>query len=93
MKITNDLRDATCDKAVYTKADAKIVMTAKDGNIVHLETRGEKAGMVEGAGVVIWLDDERVQIFKEVNAQPRIVIPGLGAFKDAEEKKPPKPNE
>ena len=95
VNITNDLRHATCDKAVYTKKDSKIVMTTDDGRDVHLMTRGDRAGTVSGPCVVFWLDDEVAQVFLKEGAtnQPKITLQSLSALKDAEEKKPPKPEE
>ncbi|MCL2104486.1 MAG: hypothetical protein FWH21_05460 [Kiritimatiellaeota bacterium] len=100
VKITSDLRFATCDKAVYTKENAQIVMTAEKGKSVHLETQGDTAGAVKGAGVVMWLDDERVQILStkmvygsEDDERATITIPQLGAIKGIGEKKPPEPEE
>jgi lipopolysaccharide export system protein LptA len=100
VKITNEMRHATCDKAIYTKEGAQIVMTAEKGKKVVLETKGDQAGTVTGAGVVMWLDDDRVQVLSEMFVhgeagaeQPRVVIPGLGAFKGTEDKKQTNPDE
>lgn len=94
--IKNELRHAICVKAVYTKKDAQIVMTADEedeNSVVHLETNAETAGTVKGYKVVIWLDDERVQVLPREGAteQPRIKIPALGKLNRAgdEEKKLP----
>ena len=85
VNITNELRYATCDKAVYTKKDAQIVMTADIGKEVNLVTQGDTAGTVKGASVVIWLDDERVQVLSREgeNRQPGVTIPSLGTLNRA----------
>ena len=83
VSITNELRHATCDKAVYTKKDAQIVMSADVGRDVYLVTQGDTAGTVKGARVVIWLDDERVQVLPRVDGtggQQRVTIPALGTL-------------
>ena len=85
VNITNELRHATCDKAVYTRKDAQIVMSADGDKDVHLETQGDSAGTVKGARVVIWLDDERVQVLSREGAaqQPKVTIPSLGSLNRA----------
>jgi lipopolysaccharide transport protein LptA len=71
---SNEMRSATCDKAIYTRKDGQIVMTGD----VRLKTEGETAGEVRGEKVVIWLDDERVEVLKGA----KITLPP-GAFKKA----------
>ncbi len=71
---SNEMRSATCDKAIYTRKDGQIVMTGD----VRLKTEGETAGEVRGEKVVIWVDDERVEVLKGA----RITLPP-GAFKKA----------
>jgi lipopolysaccharide transport protein LptA len=71
---SNEMRSATCNKAIYTRKDGQIVMTGD----VRLKTEGETAGEVRGEKVVIWLDDERV----EVLLGAKITLPP-GAFKKA----------
>jgi lipopolysaccharide transport protein LptA len=75
---SNEMRSATCNKAIYTRKDGQIVMTGD----VRLKTEGETAGEVQGEKVVIWLDDERV----EVLLGAKITLPP-GAFKKAAEQK------
>jgi len=91
--IKNDLRHATCDKAVYTKKDAQIVMTADGDKDVFLVTQGDTAGTVKGARVVIWLDDERVQVMSREGGdrRPGVTLPALGTLKTGADKKPPQP--
>lgn len=58
VSITNLNRAATCDKAVFTKKDGQIVMTGR----ATLMTGGERAGIVTGDKIVIWIDDERMEV-------------------------------
>lgn len=58
VSITNLNRLATCDKAVFTKKDGQIVMTGR----ATLMTGGERAGTVTGDKIVIWIDDERMEV-------------------------------
>ena len=70
--ITNENRSASCDKAVYTRANGQIVMT---GN-AKLQQAGAKGGAVQGERITFWLDDERM----EVSKGSRVVLPP-GTFK------------
>ncbi|MBP5320113.1 MAG: hypothetical protein J6334_03925 [Kiritimatiellae bacterium] len=70
--ITNENRSASCDKAVYTRANGQIVMT---GN-AKLQQAGAKGGAVQGEKITFWLDDERM----EVSKGSRVVLPP-GTFK------------
>lgn len=58
VNITNANREASCDKAVYTKKDGQIVMT---GN-ARLKQQGKQAGDVTGERITIWVDDERMEV-------------------------------
>lgn len=66
VSITNANRTALCEKAVYTKKDGRIVMT---GN-AHLKQLGKEAGDVTGDRIVIWVDDERMEV-----SPGRVVLP------------------
>ena len=67
VSITNANRAASCDKAVYTKKDGRIVMT---GN-AYLKQQGKEAGDVGPAErIVIWIDDERMEV-----SPGRVVLP------------------
>ena len=70
--ITNENRSASCDKAVYTRANGQIVMT---GNARLLQA-GAKGGEVQGEKITFWLNDERM----EVSKGSRVVLPP-GTFK------------
>ncbi len=80
---SNEMRSATCSKAVFTKKDGQVVMTGD----VRMKSEGETAGEVSGEQVVIWVDDERVEVLKGA----KITLPP-GTFKKAadKEKKDPK---
>ncbi len=69
---SNDMRSATCDKAVYTRKDGQVVLSGD----VRLKTEGETTGEVRGKKVVIWVDDERVEVLDGA----RITLPP-GTFK------------
>jgi lipopolysaccharide transport protein LptA len=83
---SNEMRSATCDKAIYTRKDGQVVLTGD----VRLKTEGETTGEVRGKKVVIWVDDERVEVLDGAS----ITLPP-GAFKKAsdQEKKAMKPGE
>ncbi len=77
VSITNDNRSASCEKAVYTKKDGRIVMT---GN-AYLKQDGKGAADVGPAErIVFWLDDERMEV-----SPGRVVLPP-GSFGKGEKK-------
>ena len=55
VSVTNELRSASCDKAVYTRATEQLVLT---GNARLL--RGGDS--VSGDRIDIWLNDERMEV-------------------------------
>jgi lipopolysaccharide export system protein LptA len=73
---SNEMRSATCSKAVFTKKDGQVVMTGD----VRMKTEGETSGEVRGRKVVIWVDDERVEVLEGFVTLPP------GAFKKAADK-------
>jgi len=94
VNITNELRHATCAKAVYTKKGAQVVMLADDeddNSVVRMETQGDTAGTVIGNKVTIWLDDEKVLVEHRKGKQAEVTIPSLGTLNrpGAGEKKQP----
>lgn len=70
VSITNENRAASCDKAVYTKKDGQIVMSGA----ARLMQQGSDAGEVTGDRIVIWLDDQRMEVTGSA-APPRVVLP------------------
>jgi lipopolysaccharide transport protein LptA len=74
---SNEMRSATCNKAVFTKKDGQVVMTGD----VRMKSEGETSGEVSGEQVVIWVDDERVEVLKGA----KITLPP-GTFKKAADK-------
>ena len=75
--ITNANRAASCQKAVFTKKDGRIVMTEN----ARLKQEGTEAGEVGPADrIVIWLDDSRMEVFPG-----RVVLPP-GTFNKGERK-------
>jgi len=76
VNFSNDVHSATCDKAVYTRKDGQLVLS---GDVI-LKTAGETTGELRGKKVVIWVDDERVEVLEGVE----IKLPP-GAFKNASE--------
>ncbi|MEI7946631.1 MAG: LptA/OstA family protein [bacterium] len=74
---SNEMRSATCSKAVFTKKDGQVVMTGD----VRMKTEGETSGEVRGRKVVIWVDDERVEVLDGAS----VTLPP-GAFKKAADK-------
>ena len=76
VNITNENRAASCDKAVYTKKDGQIVMTGK----ARLMQQGKESGEVTGDRIVIWMDDERMEVYPG-----RVVLPP-GTFNKGDRK-------
>jgi len=76
VSITNANRAATCDKAVYTKKDGRIVMTGT----ARLKQIGKEAGEVTGDRITIWVDDERMEV-----SPGRVVLPP-GTFSKGSQK-------
>lgn len=75
--ITNANRSASCQKAVFTKKDGRIVMTEN----ARLKQEGAEAGEVGPAErIVIWLDDSRMEV-----SPGRVVLPP-GTFNKGERK-------
>ena len=77
VSFSNEMRSATCNKAVFTKKDGQVVMTGD----VHMKSAGETAGEIRGNKVVIWVDDERVEVLDGAS----VTLPP-GAFKKAADK-------
>lgn len=82
VSMTNDIRSASCDKAVYTRATDQIVLT---GNAA-LRRGGDS---VKGDRIAIWLNDERMEV------SPGTFVIAPGTIRDQEkttnDKKRPDP--
>lgn len=63
VNVTNDDRRATCDKAVYVKADEKLVMTGK-AKLQSVDQNG-KARTIAGDKITIWTKkgDQRMEVY------------------------------
>lgn len=62
-RIKSGDRKGSCDRAVYTKGDSKIVMYGDDkGRNASLEDYSKRRSKVEGARITFWLDNEQVEI-------------------------------
>ncbi len=74
VSISNENRLAHCDKAVYSRADGRIVMT---GTATLQRTGQGEAGKVTGDRITIWLDEERIEVYPAAT----LTLPG-GALDD-----------
>ncbi len=72
--ITNEEKNASCARAVYTRSTSKIVMYGADGNPASLFQGGKKGSTVRGERITFWLNSEQVEIEK-----PVVTVPG-GSF-------------
>ncbi len=52
---------AQCDKAVYTKADEKLVMVG-NASLVSIDEHGKESS-VKGDKITIWLAEERMEVY------------------------------
>ncbi|MEG2724316.1 MAG: LptA/OstA family protein [Kiritimatiellia bacterium] len=59
--VSNENRRATCQKAVYTKKDAKLVMVGK-AKLTNIAADGKKSH-VRGDKITIWTDDQRMEVY------------------------------
>jgi len=59
--VSNENRRAWCDKAVYTKADARLILVghAKLTNV----GRDGKENSVSGDKITIWTDEQRMEVY------------------------------
>jgi lipopolysaccharide transport protein LptA len=78
VSVTNGLRSAACDKAVYTRAAEQLVLTGRARLL-----RG--ADSVSGDRIDIWLNDERMEV------TPGTVVFTPGTAKNKEPVKPEQP--
>ena len=78
--ITNEEKNASCSRAVYTKRNSKIVMYGADDNPARLFQGGKKGSTVRGERITFWLNSEQVEIEK-----PVVTVPG-GSFGNGDPK-------
>ena len=71
VSVTNEIRSGSCDKAVYTRATDQIVLTG------HAELR-RGGDYVTGDRIVIWLNDERMEV------SPGVFVITPGTIKEQE---------
>ena len=83
VSVTNELRSASCDKAVYTRATEQLVLT---GN-ARLQ-RGDNS--VSGNRIDIWLNDERMEVSPGDDPAEKLTLPKV-VFKPATVKNKPEP--
>lgn len=72
--VSNENRRATCDKAVYTKSEGRLVMVGH-AKLTNVSEDGKESS-VSGDKITIWTDDQRMEVFP----RPTLTIPG-GASK------------
>lgn len=72
--VSNENRRATCDKAVYTKSEGRLVMVGH-AKLTNIGEDGKESS-VSGDKITIWTDDQRMEVYP----RPVLTIPG-GASK------------
>ena len=69
VSVSNENRRASCDKAVYTKADGRLVMVG-NAKLKNIDKDG-KESVVSGDKITIWVDDQRMEVYP----RPVLTIP------------------
>ena len=67
--VSNENRRASCDKAVYTKADGRLVMVG-NAKLKNISPDG-KESTVSGDKITIWVEDQRMEVYP----RPTITLP------------------
>lgn len=80
VSLTNDEKNASCTRAVYTRSTSKIVMYGEKDAPARLYQGGRKGSTVYGERITFWLDSEQVEI-----ERPVVTVPG-GSFKGGDAK-------
>ena len=63
VRVKSGVREGSCDRAVYTKADSKVVMYGSDkGRPAALIDKSGRRSKVEGTRITFWLDNEQVEV-------------------------------
>ena len=71
--VSNENRRAYCDKAVYTKADARLVMVG-NAKLTNIDEEGKKS-TVAGDKITIWTNDRRMEVYP----RPTLTLPAGSA--------------
>ncbi len=67
--VTNENRRATCDKAVYTKAEGRLVLVG-NAKLTNTDEKGKESS-VTGDKITIWTEDQRMEVYP----RPTLTIP------------------
>jgi hypothetical protein len=63
VRVKSGVREGSCDRAVYTKDDSKIVMYGDEkGTPAMLADNSKRRSKIEGARITFWLDNEQVEV-------------------------------
>lgn len=68
--VLNENRRATCDKAVYTKSEGRLVLVGH-AKLTNVDESGKESS-VAGDKITIWTDDQRMEVYP----RPTLTIPG-----------------
>ncbi len=69
VKVTNENRRATCDKAVYTKSEGRLVLVG-NAKLINADENGKESS-VAGDKITIWTEDQRMEVYP----RPMLTIP------------------
>ena len=90
--VTNENNRASCDWALYTRAEDTLVMRANEGSVARLSRGADSA---QGYQITLWLADELLEIIKfpDSSSQGMFTISGEtlrpgGAKKETPEEEP-----
>lgn len=74
VKVENENRRASCDKAVFTKSEGRLVMVGH-ARLTNIGDDGKESS-VTGDKITIWTEDQRMEVYP----RPELIIPA-GASK------------
>lgn len=60
--VKSEGRTGSCESAVYTRRDSRIVMHGAEGAPARLSDGGERKAEVEGSRITFWADTEQVEV-------------------------------
>jgi len=60
VKVTSEQREAACDKAVYTRKEACLVLV---GHAKLTDIKDGKANSISGDKITIWTEEERIEVY------------------------------